>query len=513
MVATHLRRRVHWRSVNGPPAERRVLDTLAAFERAVLAAAGETRRSDALLLLSIFRKRALSSMRALGISVERRLAWIDRSEQRYSLDWVQPSLRFDDQPHEDTGDDEREGLTRVSGLDAMRERTWLRRIRLLAAEAERNEAKIARLCRMARLSAEPMVVFTEFRNSLEAIAHAIGRVRDVSLLHGGMTDPERQTAMRQFRDGHTSVLVATDVASQGLNLQERARWVVVFELPWSPARLEQRIGRVDRLGQTRRVHATLLVAAHPMESGTLRRLAARAVHANEAMGGGLFDDFTTDTAVTRALLCGAAIDTPHPLSTSRPRPSCRWQRRAAALRRYLSRRRAFARFWRVSPTAAAARYMTCHTSPAVTGGKETRLSVWSVPIIDSTGRVVERHLVAARVEGGSGTDPRVWLAAVETRARAQLAARLRRLGRVAASRAGRARAVEHAIAAYLMTQQCPEAFQPELFDRRAVRAAWHAAQQQDDIAQTARARVHDSSATATLTIGRASLELVVYARP
>ena len=80
------------------------------------------------------------------------------------------------------------------------------------------------------------------------------------MLHGGQDCSERRHQLRQFLDGSTSVLLATDVAGQGLNLQSRARWVISLELPWNPARLEQRIGRVDRISQTRPTHLTLLVA-------------------------------------------------------------------------------------------------------------------------------------------------------------------------------------------------------------------------------------------------------------
>jgi len=508
-VAAHLTRRVHWQRLLLSTAERRLLDTLAAFEQAVVRAAGDARGADALLLLSIFRKRALSSTHALGISVDRRLTWIDRSERRAPLDWLQPSFSFDDRPQLE-GDDDCEGLTRDSGLDVARERTWLRRLRVLAADAARTETKLAHLCRTAMRTTEPLVVFTEFRHSLDSIGRALGRVRDVSLLHGGMTEAERAAALRDFQQGRTSALVATDVASQGLNLQHRARWVVMFELPWNPARLEQRVGRVDRLGQTRRVHATLLTAAHSMEAGVLSRLAARAMHANDVLGGGMFDGFTPDTAVMRALIRGNPDVDSRPIETTVRQPSSRWRRTGKAAAWCLCRRRLLNQAWRAS-VPAGGRYLRCESWGAVRE-EPVALAVWTIPILEATGTTVERQLLVANVHQSAPDDPRQWMPAVELLARSRLAARARRLERLASQRARFGCAVERAIGTYLVTQQFPEFFQPELFHDRMVRAAAAGTRHREDIAHTAGARLREWEARSTLSSGRPSLEVLAGRR-
>src|SRR5262249_43332597 len=83
-------------------------------------------------------------------------------------------------------------------------------------------------------------------------------------LHGGMSAADRSLVQQQFNE-HGGWLLATDAASEGLNLQQRCRLIVNYELPWNPARLEQRIGRVDRIGQGRPVHAMTLVARDTAE--------------------------------------------------------------------------------------------------------------------------------------------------------------------------------------------------------------------------------------------------------
>jgi hypothetical protein len=94
------------------------------------------------------------------------------------------------------------------------------------------------------------------------------------------------------------VLLATDAGGEGLNLHNRCRLVINLELPWNPMRLEQRIGRVDRLGQLRRVHAINFFACRTTEESVLRRLFTRLARARQALGLvndplGHVDDVTT----------------------------------------------------------------------------------------------------------------------------------------------------------------------------------------------------------------------------
>jgi len=80
------------------------------------------------------------------------------------------------------------------------------------------------------------------------------------------------------------VVGAPDAAGEGLNLHEHCRTVINLELPWNPMRLEQRIGRVDRIGQRRRVHAFHLVAAGTGEARLLDRLSVRVSRAGARVG-------------------------------------------------------------------------------------------------------------------------------------------------------------------------------------------------------------------------------------
>jgi superfamily II DNA/RNA helicase len=90
-----------------------------------------------------------------------------------------------------------------------------------------------------------------------------------------MTREDRRVALEDFTSRRRGVLLATDAAGEGLNLQHACRVVINLELPWNPVRLEQRAGRVDRIGQHRTVHAFHLIAGETGEIRVLERLESR----------------------------------------------------------------------------------------------------------------------------------------------------------------------------------------------------------------------------------------------
>jgi hypothetical protein len=156
--------------------------------------------------------------------------------------------------------------------DEARERRWLMRLLDAAARACALDSKHRFLERLVRrLRGESAIVFTEYRDSLTYLAASLPHAL---LLHGGLVPAERWRVQEQF-NARGGLLLATDAASEGLNLQGRCRLIVNYELPWNPVRLEQRIGRVDRIGQKRPVHALTLVARHTAEEFVLEKLARR----------------------------------------------------------------------------------------------------------------------------------------------------------------------------------------------------------------------------------------------
>jgi hypothetical protein len=164
------------------------------------------------------------------------------------------------------------------------ERTVLQTICETAARAVASESKIRVLQRFLRRAPEPALVFTEYRDTAEHVAGVLTTAgHGVRILHGGLTRGERAAAIGHFTSAGC-VLVATDAASEGLNLHHVCRLVVHFELPWAPLRLQQRCGRVNRIGQLRRVHEVALVANDTCEQLVLGPLVLRSAKA-AAFGG------------------------------------------------------------------------------------------------------------------------------------------------------------------------------------------------------------------------------------
>lgn len=140
---------------------------------------------------------------------------------------------------------------------------------------------------------QKLVIFTEHRDTLnylaERIATFFGRPQAVVTIHGGMGREERRKAQEAFlHDPAVQVLVATDAAGEGINLQ-RAHLMVNYDLPWNPNRIEQRFGRIHRIGQTEVCHLWNLVAIETREGDVYYTLLKKLEEARQALGGKVFD--------------------------------------------------------------------------------------------------------------------------------------------------------------------------------------------------------------------------------
>lgn len=140
---------------------------------------------------------------------------------------------------------------------------------------------------------QKLVIFTEHRDTLnylvERITTMLGRHQAVAAIHGGMGREERHKAQEAFlHDPEVRVLVATDAAGEGINLQ-RAHLMVNYDLPWNPNRIEQRFGRIHRIGQTEVCHLWNLVAEETREGDVYRTLLDKLELARQRLGGQVFD--------------------------------------------------------------------------------------------------------------------------------------------------------------------------------------------------------------------------------
>ncbi|MEO8591962.1 MAG: helicase-related protein [Candidatus Solibacter sp.] len=138
-----------------------------------------------------------------------------------------------------------------------------------------------------------MVIFSEHRDTLnyltERLRSLLGAPEALVTVHGGMGREERTKAQEAFKqDKDVLILLATDAAGEGINLQ-RAHLMVNYDLPWNPNRLEQRFGRIHRIGQTEVCHLWNLLAEETREGDVYKRLLEKIELEREALGGGVFD--------------------------------------------------------------------------------------------------------------------------------------------------------------------------------------------------------------------------------
>jgi hypothetical protein len=140
---------------------------------------------------------------------------------------------------------------------------------------------------------QKLVIFTEHRDTLsyleQRISTQLGRKEAVVCIHGGMGREDRLKTQEAFRhDPEVKVLLATDAAGEGINLQ-RAHLMVNYDLPWNPNRIEQRFGRIHRIGQTEVCHLWNLIAEETREGEVYLTLLEKLNEARKALGGQVFD--------------------------------------------------------------------------------------------------------------------------------------------------------------------------------------------------------------------------------
>jgi len=276
-------RRVDALPVPDLPAERRASELLDEYIRLRIERADSRREHFAVrFALNLLKKRFLSSPLAFHKSLETHLEHVSRPSAAAAPD-RELVERLIQRSREDVEDDvlrdanEQEALqesTRFFGAPTAEEDRILTELTDLAqrqALAEDGKLRVLRSWIEAHLftdgalgdlNEERLIVFTEYRDTLEYLAHYLrdwlGKDRILFLMGGAPMLgkerlPDREATKAAFQappDEHpVRILLATDAAAEGLNLQKHCRYLIHYEIPWNPNRLEQRNGRIDRHGQ------------------------------------------------------------------------------------------------------------------------------------------------------------------------------------------------------------------------------------------------------------------------
>ncbi len=218
-------------------------------------------------VMTVYRRRASSSPLALRRSLERRKAGLERVANRYAYT---PTLDSEDVPEAFVGEDlpeteESDAVSAAYPQDPQVARDELsdveRLLGDLAALGERDSKrnKFYEVLRSVTDDGRPALVFTEYWDTLDYLREALlpwygGSLGCYSGKGGEVWDGDqwrtvsKDAITRALHDGQLQVLICTDAASEGLNLQA-AGALINYDLPWNPSRVEQRVGRIDRIGQ------------------------------------------------------------------------------------------------------------------------------------------------------------------------------------------------------------------------------------------------------------------------
>lgn len=291
-------------------------------------------------LLTLVQKRMVSSLAALRETLTRRIdsivehrtvSRLENNGNRRSAEIK--SLLKDYDRGEMMEDEDRELVeryieTRQSQAVYAERTNEIKTLRMLLADAERliqkeQDSKLSWLTNFLReLFAqdpnEKVIVFTEYRDTLNYIKKKLEQQwflseNSIVTIHGGMnlgeTDTEEGTklyAERRFNEPDTRVLLATDAASEGLNLQRYCHTLINYELPWNPNRLEQRIGRIHRYGQRRTSQIYNLMIEGSKEAEIFKRLQLKIEIIRKQLGNmaevlGVLERISLDTVIMRTL--------------------------------------------------------------------------------------------------------------------------------------------------------------------------------------------------------------------
>jgi len=269
---------------------------------------GDRSRATAGFALTTMQRRVASSTRAIRRTLERRLDRIEkaledpaaylRGRKAFQAAALPEGEDFEDLDEEERWRLEEEALEEwlpdtIVELEA--ERDALRPLLALAQEVEarRVERKLTELLDvvqnlgMKEDRRKQLLIFTEHKDTLDYLVENLSKDFDVAQIHGQMKLPDRIEQERYFRET-AQIMVATEAAGEGINLQF-CHLMVNYDIPWNPNRLEQRMGRIHRIGQTEDVYIFNLVATNTREGYVLNVLLKKMENMGVALGDKVFD--------------------------------------------------------------------------------------------------------------------------------------------------------------------------------------------------------------------------------
>jgi superfamily II DNA or RNA helicase len=295
------------------PPEKRLYDAVTRYLTKQKEEATQTRNIHVSLALTVMQRRLVSSIYAIRNTLRKRMnalqGVVDEINRNPSLWQQRHKLEGYDvdglDDYDELGDDDREALeniladprkfklftTATSIQEIQEEAKEVRQLFELAEElyngqqAERKYEKLQELLTNQQVVlGEKLVIFTEHKDTLDYLNQRLANNGyQVVTIHGGKTVDERRQAQSQFATPETQILIATDAAGEGINLQF-CRLLINWDIPWNPNRLEQRMGRIHRYGQLQDVLVFNMVASNTREGQVLERLLSKLDVIRTSMG-------------------------------------------------------------------------------------------------------------------------------------------------------------------------------------------------------------------------------------
>jgi len=294
------------------PEEQQLYNEVTSYVRAKRKEAKVKKNRNVELMLMVMQRRLASSIYAITRTLEKRFNTLTEvlnilRDSTLSLNQRRQKLNVNDQTeedprnifeYEDLDDDEREKIDRTIFRHVLtddpekvaEERAKVEELLILAQSLkEHKETKFLELLKVLdssdviRSDDEKLIIFTEHRDTLENLSQRlVNKGYHVSNIHGGMDVDMRKKAQRDFRI-KSKIMIATDAAGEGINLQF-CRYLINWDIPWNPNRLEQRMGRIHRYGQLEDVHVYNLVARNTREGAVLEKVLSKLDIMREQMG-------------------------------------------------------------------------------------------------------------------------------------------------------------------------------------------------------------------------------------
>lgn len=317
------------------PEEKKLYDAVTKYLSKRKEEASETKNIHVSLALTVMQRRLASSIYAIKNTLERRWQALQSIvdelnnnpglwNQRIKIDNAFTQV-IDIEDYEDLGDEEKEALegilsdprkfklftTAKNPQELRQEAAEVKKLYEMAQalyNRQQEEKKFQELQVLLKANGvleqgEKLVIFTEHKDTLIYLEERLQKSGGykVATIHGGKSVDERRQAQWDFAKPGTQILIGTDAAGEGINLQF-CRLLINWDIPWNPNRLEQRMGRIHRYGQKQDVLVFNMVASNTKEGKVLERLLTKLDIIREGLG----DDRVYD--VIQDVLEGVKLD-------------------------------------------------------------------------------------------------------------------------------------------------------------------------------------------------------------